>query len=91
MAIKQLSELDDYKLSNSEQDCRGWHVVNASGTRIGTVHEMLVDEERERVTAVVLDSGVQIPVNEISLRDGVVVAADSYAAGASGTTASSTE
>jgi len=70
MANKQLSELDDYKLTNSEQDCRGWCVVNASVTPIGTVREMLVDEERERVTAVVLDSGAQIPVHEISLRDG---------------------
>ncbi|NDP40628.1 MAG: PRC-barrel domain containing protein [Rhodoferax sp.] len=90
MAIKKLSELDDYKLTNSEQDCRGWRVVNASGTQIGTVREMLVDEERERVTEVVLDSGVHIPVNEISLRDGKVVAANSYIVGASGTTAGST-
>lgn len=86
MAIKQLSELDDYKLTNSEQDCRGWSVVNAAGTQIGTVREMLVDKERERVTAVVLDSGVEIPVNEISLHDGRVVAAKSYMAGASGRT-----
>lgn len=91
MAIKQLSELDDYKLTNSEQDCRGWCVVTESGTQIGTVREMLVDKERERVTAVVLDSGAQIPVHEISLRDGKVVAANSYIAGASGATANSTE
>jgi sporulation protein YlmC with PRC-barrel domain len=87
MAFKTLSELDDYQLTHSEQDCRGWDVVNASGTQIGTVREMLVDTESERVTALELDSGAQIPVNDISLRDGRVVAANSGIAGAGGTTA----
>jgi uncharacterized protein (TIGR02271 family) len=86
MAFKSLSELDDYQLTNSDQDCRGWDVVNASGTQIGTVREMLVDTEVERVAALELDSGAQILVNEISLRDGRVVAANSDIAGAGGTT-----
>lgn len=87
MAFKSLSELDDYQLANSDQDCRGWDVVNASGTRVGTVREMLVDTESERVTALELDSGAQIPVNVISLRDGRVLASDSDIAAAIGTTA----
>lgn len=91
MAIKQLSKLDDYTLVSNEQDCRGWSVVTESGTQIGTVLELLIDKERECVTAVVLDSGAQIPVNEISLRDGIVVADNSYIAGVSGRTASSTD
>lgn len=86
MAFKSLSELDDYKLSDSDQDCRGWDVVNASGTQIGKVREMLVDTERERVTALELDSGAQIPASEISLSDGRVVASGSGIAGAGATT-----
>ena len=86
MAFKSLSELDDYQLSNSDQDCRGWDVVNAAGTRIGTVREMLVDTENERVAALRLDSGAEIPVNEFALRDGTVVAVGD-AAGASRTAA----
>jgi sporulation protein YlmC with PRC-barrel domain len=82
MAIRPLSELDNYKLSHTEQDCCGWHVVNASGIQIGTVQDMLVDTEHERVTAVVLESGVQIPVEEITLLDGLVVVAESHLAGA---------
>ena len=74
MAYKSLAELDDYQLTNSDQDCRGWDVVDAAGAPIGTVDEMLVDTESERVAALRLDSGAQIPVNEISLRDGRVVA-----------------
>jgi sporulation protein YlmC with PRC-barrel domain len=72
MAFKSLSELDDYQLARNEQDCRGWDVVNAAGTRIGTVRDMLVDTENERVTALELDSGARLPVNEVSLRDGRV-------------------
>jgi len=88
-SIEQLSELDDYKLVKSEQGYRGRSVVNASDTQIGTVREMLVDKERDRVTAVVLGSSGQISVNEISLRDGMVVVDNSYIAGASDTTATS--
>jgi len=51
MALKSLSELDDYQLANKDQDCRGWDVVNASGIQIGKVRELLVDTESERVTA----------------------------------------
>lgn len=90
MAFKPLSELDDYQLANSDQDCRGWEVVNAAGTRIGKVREMLVDAESERVTALALDSGVQILVNQIVLRDGKVVAANGAVAGATGPTATGT-
>jgi len=82
MAIQQLSKLDDYKLSHIDQDCRGWHCVNASGIEIGKVEAMLVDDELERVTAVVLDSGMQIPVGDITLLDGLVVVAESHLAGA---------
>jgi hypothetical protein len=78
MAIKRLLELDSYQLSHDDQDCRGWHCVNAMGIQIGTVSEMLVDEERERVIAVVLDTGVEIPVGEITLLDGLVVVAESH-------------
>jgi len=86
MAIKRLLELDDYKLSDNDQDCRGWYCMDASGVQIGTVHEMLVNEERERVTAVVLDTGAQIPVGEITLLDGLVVFVDSHPSGASSKT-----
>jgi hypothetical protein len=83
MAIKRLLELDDYQLSHNDQDCRGWHCVNAMGIQIGTVSEMLVDEESERVIAVVLDTGVEIPASEITLLDGLVVVAESHLPAAS--------
>jgi len=73
MTVEPLSNLDDVKLVNSGQDCRGWSVVDALGTELGTVSEMLVDKEHERVTTAVLGSGMRLAVSEISLRDGRAV------------------
>lgn len=73
MAIKPLAELDDFDLVNSGQDCRGWAVMDASGARVGTVKEMLVDTDRELVTALVLDNGQQVPARAVSLKDGTVI------------------
>ncbi len=73
MAIKPLAELEDFDLVNSDQDCRGWVVMDATGKRVGKVKEMLVDTDQERVTALVLDSGQQIPARNVSLKDGTVV------------------
>lgn len=74
MAIKSLEDLGDYELVNSSQDCRGWPVVDATGIQIGAVSEMLVDTDRDRVTAFVLTSGEQIPAQSVSLKDGKVLA-----------------
>lgn len=72
MAIRPLKELHDYELANSSQDCRGWPVVDAAGNRIGTVSEMLVDTDADRVTSLVLDRGDTIPAGSVSLRNGTV-------------------
>ena len=45
MAIKPLAELEDFELLDSDQDCRGWTVVDAAGRRVGTVSDMLADTE----------------------------------------------
>lgn len=91
MAIRPLKELDDYELANSGQDCRGWPVIDAAGNRIGTVTEMLVDTDAERVSSLVLDKGQTIPAGSVSLRDGKVhartTAAGTATTGTTGTTA----
>lgn len=69
MAIRPLKELDDCKLVDSDQDCRGWPVVDAAGNQIGKVSEMLVDTDAERVTALLLDGGDVLPVGSVALRD----------------------
>ncbi len=73
MALQALAELKDFKLADSDQDCRGWTVHDAAGQRIGTVREMLVDTERQRVTVLLLDSGLQVPAAAAAFKDGSVL------------------
>ena len=73
MATAPLSKLDDYQLVNKEQDIRGWQVQDPAGRRIGTVEELMVDTDAERVATIVVDSGESYPVEDISLGDHVVL------------------
>lgn len=73
MALIPLAELEDFQLVDSDQDCRGWPVLDAAGQQVGTVREMLVDTDGERVAALVLDSGAQVPAGAVSFNDGRVL------------------
>lgn len=73
MALIPLAELEDFQLVDSDQDCRGWPVLDAAGRQVGSVREMLVDTDGERVAALVLDSGVQILAEAVSFNDGRVL------------------
>jgi sporulation protein YlmC with PRC-barrel domain len=73
MALTPFAELDDFQLVDSDQDCRGWPVLDATGQQVGTVREMLVDTDGERVAALVLDSGAQVPAGAVSFNDGRVL------------------
>jgi sporulation protein YlmC with PRC-barrel domain len=44
-----LEELSDYKVSNSDKDVRGWNVNDVDGRTIGTVNNLLVNKNTERV------------------------------------------
>ncbi len=68
-----LSQLDDYELVYDNQDVRGWDVLDAAGSRVGSVRDFLVDLRRDRVAAIVLDTGKQHPVEHISIGDHVVL------------------
>lgn len=73
MAIVALSEInDEYQLVHSEQDIYGWPVVDATGTTRGTVAELMVDTEAERVSSIVLDTREEYPASDITIGDGVV-------------------
>ncbi|WP_156841284.1 PRC-barrel domain-containing protein [Novosphingobium aquimarinum] len=65
-----LKELDDYQLENDSQDLRGRALRAYDGTRIGTVQRMLVDPEKSKVAALVLEDGRGVPVEDIEIRDG---------------------
>jgi len=67
------SELKDYELVNKGQDIRGWPVKDGAGSSLGTVKDMLVDTQQERVTTLVLDNGKSVSAKDVSLGDHVVV------------------
>lgn len=73
MALTPLAELEDFQLVDSDQDCRGWPVLDAVGQQVGTVREMLVDTDGERVAALVLDTGAQVPAGAVYFNDGKVL------------------
>lgn len=72
MALVLLSRQDDYDLSHSDQDCRGWTVRDTAGNTLGKVADMVIDTEAEHVDSIVLDTGAQIPAADITLRDRTV-------------------
>lgn len=73
MVLTPLAELEDFQLVDVDQDCRGWSVHDADGRDIGTVRELLVDTERQRVTVLLLDSGLQLPAAAVAFKDGSVL------------------
>lgn len=90
MALVALSKQDDYDLTNSDQDCRGWTVTDTDGNPLGKVTDMIVDTEAEHVDSIVLDSGAQVPAANIALRNGKVLVRGA-AAGGTGTAAAMRE
>ncbi|HVF86041.1 MAG TPA: YsnF/AvaK domain-containing protein, partial [Pyrinomonadaceae bacterium] len=83
MALVLLSRQDDYDLTNSDQDCRGWTVRDAaSGNTLGKVADMMIDTETEHVDSIVLDTGAKIRAADIALRDSTVLVNSGGAASA---------
>ncbi|MDQ3253506.1 MAG: YsnF/AvaK domain-containing protein [Acidobacteriota bacterium] len=73
MALVLLSKQDDYDLTHSDHDCRGWTVNDTAGNRLGKCTDMVIDTEAEHVDSIILDNGAQIPAADIALRDGAVL------------------
>ena len=64
-----LADLDDWQLENSDQDLRGRSLMTRSGEKLGTVRRMLVDCDQERVSALVLDNGRTVAIEDVEIRD----------------------
>lgn len=71
--LTALERLDRWELEHDSQDVRGWPLLSSSGERIGTIQEMLVDRDRERVAAIRLDDGRALPVEPLEIRGDVVI------------------
>ena len=84
--IAPLSELKDFQVAEGYRDIRGWRVDSADGTKVGEVHDLLVDLDgmRTRYLEVRLDSAIAatrgdrdviVPIGtaQIAEKDDVVV------------------
>lgn len=71
--LRTLDSLDKWQLEDDDQDVRGCSLVTPAGERLGTIDQMLVDRDRERVAGVRLDNGRVLPVEPLVIRDDVVV------------------
>ena len=72
MSRISLSNTGDWKLEFGDQDVRGYRAVDKDGDPVGTVDNMIVNTDEERVDAIVLEDGTEYPAADISIGDGVV-------------------
>jgi hypothetical protein len=63
----KLDALSNWKLVNEDQDLRGRDLYDPHGAKIGTIDDMLVDTEAERVLAFRLKDGRAGAVERLEL------------------------
>jgi sporulation protein YlmC with PRC-barrel domain len=54
--LRELSDVDDFKLPENQKDITGWDVVGADGEKIGEVDDLIVDTEKDKIRFVVVDA-----------------------------------
>lgn len=47
--LYRLGELDDYKVASGDPDVRGWTIVDNDNREFGTINELIVDPDKEKV------------------------------------------
>ncbi|MFO0576050.1 MAG: PRC and DUF2382 domain-containing protein [Polyangia bacterium] len=75
MARAPLSQQSDYELVNKDQDLRGWQVLDENGATLGGVADLIVDTEAERVELLLLSTGREISIHDVTLGDHLVLLA----------------
>ncbi len=70
---ERLHNLQDWKLSDQDKDIRGWMLRSEDGRQIGQIRDMIADTDSKRVESVVLDTGAELPVEDIEIRGDDVV------------------
>ena len=73
MAVTPLSDLHEWQLAESRQDLRGRRLIDSSGKMLGTIDQMMVNTEAERVDSVRTESGDLYPVGALEIRSDIVV------------------
>ena len=73
MPVTPLSDLRDWQLVSDDQDLRGRQLVDSTGKALGTIEQMMVNTDAERVDSVRTDTGELYPVGALEIRDRAVV------------------
>lgn len=67
---KPLSQLPDWELVDGDHDLRGRALLGPEGKPLGTISEMIVDTETQRLAAIVMDGGLEFPASAFRVRNG---------------------
>jgi sporulation protein YlmC with PRC-barrel domain len=74
MPVQPLSELEqDWQLVDSNKDIRGRRLVDESGDELGTIEQMIVNTDHERVESVRTNRGELYPVGALELQSDRVI------------------
>lgn len=73
MPVAPLSDLRDWELAEGRQDLRGRLLIDEQGKPLGTIEQLMVNTEAERVDSVRTDTGELYPVGALEIRDDTVV------------------
>ena len=65
----RLAELDEWKLADRDQDIRGKELRDSAGKTLGRIQALIVETDRQEVDSVLLESGREIPVEAIDIRN----------------------
>lgn len=80
--FEMLDAAGDWKVEHGDQDIRGRPLVSPHGIEYGTIDDLLIDKDNERVIAIRLDDGRLASVEPLEIHDDKVVygeAAETYA------------
>lgn len=68
-----LSQLSDWAVVHEEQELRGLRLQDEAGHTLGLIVDMIVDTDEGYVDSVVLDTGQELPAEDVEIAGGVVV------------------
>jgi len=83
MARTKISSTRDWELIDSDQDIRGRELWDAHGHKLGTIDDLVVDTDAQRVDSVVLESGDEFRADHLSIAEDAVYVLNYNAAEAS--------
>ena len=69
-----LTLLEQTEVEYDGRDVTGWPAQTDTGIKLGMVTQMMIDTELDVVTVLRVNDALMIPINKVTLGDGVVIA-----------------